>query len=129
VVTGGIGLLDGGNTLSLAQIVVDDEIAGMVRAMLAPVSVDVGPELAAQIDRVGSGGSYLGEKETRRLVRGYFMPRVAARRPYDQWLAAASTEADVGAQVVREILAARTGPVPWLSADQARALTALASDA
>jgi len=129
VVTGGIGLLDGGNTLSLAQIVVDDEIAGMVRTMLAPVSVDVGPELAAQIDRVGPGGSYLGEKETRRLVRGYFMPRVAARRPYDQWLAAASTEAEVAAQVVREILAARTGPAPWLSADQARALTALASDA
>ncbi len=122
VVTGGIGLLDGGNTLSIPQIVVDDEIAGMVRAMLAPVPVDVGPELGAQIDRVGPGGSYLGENETRRLVRGYFMPQVAVRRPYDQWLAAGATEADVAAHTAREILAARGDRAPWLSPDQAREL-------
>lgn len=125
--TGGVGLLDGANTLSFAQIVLDNEIAEMVRAMLRPVRITADTEMSAAVERVGPGGSYLADKETRRRVRDgeHFMPKVATRRPYEQWLAAGVTEADVALRMARDILDARAGRGPYLSEDQARELAAL----
>ena len=52
--------------------------------------------------RVGIGGDFLREKETRRRVRAgeHFVPRIGSRLPFEQWLAEGRTEADAADDVV-----------------------------
>jgi len=86
LLSGGMGLIDSVNTLSLPQIVIDGEIAGMIRRLLG--EVEFSPQTMARetIERVGIGGNFLREKETRRRIRAgeHFVPlgkpvRVAIR--------------------------------------------------
>jgi trimethylamine---corrinoid protein Co-methyltransferase len=124
LLSGGMGLIDSVNTLYLPQIVVDAEIVGMIRRLLGDVEFTQETMARETIERVGIGGNFLREKETRRRIRAgeHFIPRVASRLPYEAWQAQGTTEIDVAVDRVEEILALRAERAPHLADDQLAAL-------
>lgn len=127
LMSGGMGLLDNSNALYLPQIVVDAEIASMIRRLLAETEVSSETLMSECIERIGIGGNFLGEKETRRRIRAgeHFMPRIASRLPYEQWVAEGRTELDVAIERVESILAARSQRESYLSDDQQEELASI----
>ena len=89
VLSGGVGMIDSVNTLFLPQIVLDAEIAGMIRRILGDVRTEPAEMMADMIARVGIGGDFLKEKETARRLRAgeHYLPAISSRQPYDQWVA------------------------------------------
>jgi trimethylamine--corrinoid protein Co-methyltransferase len=127
LLSGGMGLIDSVNTLYLPQIVVDAEIVGMIRRLLGEVEFSAQTISREMIERVGIGGNFLGERETRQRIRAgeHFMPSIASRLPYESWLAEGRTEIDAAVDQVEKLLAARAGSAPYLAEDQLAALRAI----
>ena len=84
----GCGLLDGSRTLSYAHLLMEAEIYGIVRKVAAGIEVNDDTLALDVIERVGPGGTYLGEKHTREHMKDVWRPGVWDRTPYDAWLAA-----------------------------------------
>jgi trimethylamine--corrinoid protein Co-methyltransferase len=112
----GWGLIDSHNTMDLTQAVIDNEVAAMVRRLLAPVEVSEATMALESIARVGPGGGFLREKDTARRIRAgeHLLPQLSDRRSYDQWLAEGRTEADEAAERVDDLLAAHDARGPLL---------------
>jgi trimethylamine---corrinoid protein Co-methyltransferase len=125
--SGGMGLIDSVNTLYLPQIVADAEIIAMIRRLLGEVEISHETIFAAMIERVGIGGNFLKERETRTRIRAgeHFIPTIASRMPYDAWAAEGKTDADVAIARTEAILSAREERAPHLAADQQRELAEL----
>ena len=94
LITGGIGLLSGAGIMSLPQIVIDAEIATMIRRLLAGAEVSPDTVMAESIERLGFKGDYLKEKETARRLRAgeQFLPEIATRLSLEAWQAAGRDE-------------------------------------
>ena len=60
------GMLDKMITGSLEQMVIDDEIIGMVKRILRGIEINTDTLATDVIDKVGPGGNFLGEKHTRK---------------------------------------------------------------
>ncbi len=127
VLSGGIGVIDSANTLYLPQIVIDCEIAGMIRRLLGDVTISHEEILGDMVARVGIGGHFLGEKETRRRVRAgeHFSPAISTRATYDAWKAEGRDEVAAAREQAAARLAARAGWRPALSDAQLDALAAV----
>jgi trimethylamine--corrinoid protein Co-methyltransferase len=104
--SGGIGQLDTANLLSLPQAVIDAEIVAMIKRLLGDTEISRQTAQREAIERVGIGGSFLGEKETRRRHRAgeYLTPVVATRQSYQAWAQDGRSELDVARQRVTELL-------------------------
>jgi len=65
----GMGMLEMGQTLSFSQMVMDDEIAAMVKRVVR--GIDINEELMAVdlIKKVGISGNFLGQKHTMKHLR------------------------------------------------------------
>ena len=65
----GMGMLEMGQTLSFSQMVMDDEIASMVKRIVR--GIDFNEELMAVdlIKKVGISGNFLGQKHTMKHLR------------------------------------------------------------
>lgn len=105
--SGGVGQLDTANLLSLPQAVIDAEIVAMIRRLLADTEISIATAQREAIERVGPGGSFLAEKETRRRHRAgeYLTPVMATRQPYEAWRQDGRLEPDVARERVVELLA------------------------
>jgi trimethylamine--corrinoid protein Co-methyltransferase len=127
ICSGGFGFLDSSSTFSLRAIPVDAEIAAMATRMARGIEVTPETLLADSITRVGIGGDFLREKETRTRVRAgeHFVPRIGSRLPFEQWIAEGRTEVDAADDAVRAALAAREERGPRLTADQRHELAAV----
>jgi trimethylamine--corrinoid protein Co-methyltransferase len=127
VLSGGVGMLDSVDLLYLPQIVIDCEIVGIIRRLLADVTISHEEILAEMIERVGPGGHFLAEKETTRRIRAgeQFAPVVSTRASYDVWKAEARDEVAVARERATAVLAARADWRPALSDDQLAALAAV----
>ena len=104
IVSGGFGFLDSSSTFSLPLIAIDAEIAAMARRMVAGIEVSPDTLMADAVERVGIGGDFLKERETRTRIRGgeHFMPWIASRLPMEQWLAGGKTEMEAAQDKVEE---------------------------
>jgi trimethylamine--corrinoid protein Co-methyltransferase len=124
IISGGFGFLDSSSTFSLSMIPVDAEIAGMARRMVRGIEITPETLLADSFARVGIGGDFLREKETRRRVRAgeHYVPAIGSRLPFEQWIAEGRTEIDAADDAVRAALAAREQRGPRLTEDQRREL-------
>ncbi len=115
LITGGIGLLHGAGLCSLPQIVIDAEIAEMVKRMLAGAEFSREAVMADVMARVGFEGDFLRQKETsRRLHAGeVFMPEIATRLSWEAWAADGRDEVGRARQRAAQIVAAadERGPV------------------
>ena len=127
VLSGGVGMLDSVDLLYLPQIVIDCEIAGIIRRLLSDVPMSHDEILGELIEKVGPGGHFLAEKETRRRLRAgeQFTPVVSTRLSYDAWRAEGRDEVAVARERVAAMLAARADWRPALSDAQLRALAAV----
>jgi trimethylamine:corrinoid methyltransferase-like protein len=76
------------------------------------------------VERVGVGGHFLGEKETRRRIRAgeHFAPAISTRASYDAWKAEGRDEIAVARELAAALLAARADWRPALDEDRLRAL-------
>jgi len=117
LITGGIGLLHGAGLFSLPQIVIDAEIAEMVKRMLAGAEFSHEAVMAGVMARVGFGGDYLRQKETSRRLRAgeVFMPEIATRLSWEAWAADGRSEVGRARQRAAQIVAAADERGPVLS--------------
>ena len=120
LITGGIGLLAGAGIMSLPQIVIDSEIATMIRRLLAETEISSDTIMADSIERLGFRGEFLKEKETARRLRAgeQFMPVIASRLSLDAWQASERDEFSRAVERVREIVAAADERGPLLPSDK-----------
>ena len=95
IISGGFGFLDSSSTFSLEAIPIDAEIAAMAGRMARGIEVTPETLMGDAIRRVGIGGDFLREKDTRTRVRAgeHFVPKIGSRLPFEQWLAEGRTEA------------------------------------
>jgi trimethylamine--corrinoid protein Co-methyltransferase len=84
----GPGSLDTSNMMSLAQIVVDDEIARYCNRIRQGVEVSPEKDYFEDIMAVQPGGHFLGRKSTRAATRSaeFLQPVLANRSMYTHWL-------------------------------------------
>ncbi len=115
LITGGIGLLHGAGLFSLPQIIIDAEIAEMVKRMLAGAEVSHEAVMADVMTRVGFTGDYLRQKETSRRLRAgdLYRPEIATRLSWEAWAADGRDEVGRARERAAQIVAAADarGPV------------------
>jgi trimethylamine--corrinoid protein Co-methyltransferase len=127
ILSGGVGVIDSANTLYLPQIVIDAEIAGMVRTLLGEVEISHEAIMGDMVERVGIGGHFLAEKETRRRIRAgeHFSPAISTRASFDAWTAEGRDEVAAARERATAMLAARRDWRPALDDEQLRRLAAV----
>ena len=112
----GPGLLGGAMVLSLEQIVLDVEVARIVRQAHAGVPVRDDLWLDEVMDRVGACGSFLGERSTRDNTRsGEWLPSAfGVYGSFDGWRAAGAPRSlDYARERVDQLLATQVSlPLP-----------------
>jgi len=82
----GAGFIETIRTASFAQIVIDNEILGMVYRTLRGITVEDESLALELIDKVGPGGSYLAEKHTRKhALLEHFIPAIFDRNVRETW--------------------------------------------
>jgi len=80
------GMLDSGNAISYEQYVIDDEVIGMVRRVLAGIRVNKGTLGFDVISKVGPGGNYATEDHTiEHMMDEFFYPNPSVRLNFDIW--------------------------------------------
>ncbi len=69
-----VGLLGSAQVLSLDKMVLDNHLIHQIEAMVGPTPVDDAHLQADLIERVGIGGSFLSQRETRAFTRREYLP-------------------------------------------------------
>jgi trimethylamine--corrinoid protein Co-methyltransferase len=69
-----VGLLGSAQVLSLEKMVLDNHLIHEIEAMVGPVQADEAHLQVDQIERVGIGGHYLNQRETRVFTRREYRP-------------------------------------------------------
>ncbi|OGS59936.1 MAG: hypothetical protein A3K59_08185 [Euryarchaeota archaeon RBG_19FT_COMBO_69_17] len=125
----GTGLLEDARTLWLEQLFIDDEIVGMLKRIADGIVVDEERIALDLIEKVGIGGTFLGQRHTMKHLRTeQFLPALVDRRSFDLWAAdGRRSMEDRARDRVREALA-RPPPMP-LDPDVAARLDALIEEA
>jgi len=103
----GIGVLDDNNTMSLTQMIVESEIARMVKRIREGVVVSEDTLMVHLIEKAGPGAHFLGFKETLAgLKKGdVFFPRFSFRNAYDKWFEEGHDEITSARAEVERLLA------------------------
>jgi trimethylamine--corrinoid protein Co-methyltransferase len=96
--------------VSLAKVILDCDVVGMIKRFAREDPVDAATALAGDIAAVGVGGHFLGEKSTRRFCHAgeLWQPRVFQREPFETY--AGRSLAQDAAEQARELMAAHTVP-------------------
>jgi trimethylamine---corrinoid protein Co-methyltransferase len=89
------GILEQGMTLSLEQIVMNDEIIGRARRVIQGIEVDDAHIGLDTIEKVGPGGSFLGTDQTFEYMRSeyYLGNGITNRDSMEKWVEAGSKNA------------------------------------
>jgi trimethylamine--corrinoid protein Co-methyltransferase len=85
-VVNGLGTPAGSTLLSYEQLLLDHEIAGMVLTVYRGFNVDADTVALDLIQRVGIGGTYLGERHTLEHIREIYRPMLWDTDPFDAWV-------------------------------------------
>jgi trimethylamine--corrinoid protein Co-methyltransferase len=103
----GVGLLNGSNLLTYEQIILDAEIAAMIKRLLAPVNFDEEAFAIDLIKQLGPGGVYLDQMHTvKHMRKALSLPLISDRYNYDEWYQKGQMDSVSMARVkVKEILA------------------------
>ena len=112
----GPGALDTSNTMSLEQIVVDDEIARVCRRLRQGVDTSAEKDYFEDIMAVGPGGHFLGQRNTRKATRNgeFVVPMLSDRNPFNRWVSLGQPDLyDKAKEKVDEILSKpQKNPLP-----------------
>lgn len=111
----GIGVLDDNNTMSLTQMIIESEIARMVKRIRRGVVVSDDTLMAHLIEKAGPGQHFLGFKETLNGLKTgeVFFPRFSYRSTYDKYFEEKHDEiASARAEVERLLALPDPDPLP-----------------
>ncbi len=109
----GAGLLDSVQQMSLEELVIADEVFGMVTRLVRGVEVDRETLAVDLIKKLGFRGDYLFEPHTRAHVRELWQARLGETGTYESWKNAGSPRLEDKARAVADgILASPAGRVP-----------------
>ena len=82
----GAGFIETIRTASFAQIVIDNEILGVVYRIMKGVNVEDETLGLESMDRIGPGGSFLAERHTRKhILSEHFIPTIFDRNIRESW--------------------------------------------
>ncbi len=116
-----VGLLGSAQILSLEKMVLDNHLAQQIEILARPLPVDEEHLQADLIERVGIGGQYLTQRETRDFTRREYVPI---------WPPAGKTALEMAHEEALEILHHhRPPPLPERAADRIEAIVAEADKA
>ncbi len=89
------GILSAYVAMSYEKFMIDEELCGMVKKLMAPIDIsDTSLDLAT-IKAVGIGGNYLTQPKTFELCRtAFFLPDLMTVRDYDGWQSAGGKRVD-----------------------------------
>ncbi|MEE8390004.1 MAG: trimethylamine methyltransferase family protein [Anaerolineae bacterium] len=111
-----IGLLGSAQILSLDKMVYDNHVARQIEIMARPILMDEEHLQANLIERVGIGGTYLTQRETRNFTRSEYVP---------VWPPAGKTAMEVVHEEALDILHNhQPPPLPEGAADRIEAIVA-----
>jgi trimethylamine--corrinoid protein Co-methyltransferase len=88
----GLGMIDMGITLDLAQLVLDNEIAGMIKYTLQGIPVNDTTLSVDVIKEIGIGKDYLSHDTTYKYMRTQSPARLIDRQMWGDWEASGSTD-------------------------------------
>jgi trimethylamine--corrinoid protein Co-methyltransferase len=88
----GLGMIESGVTFDFAQLVIDNEMARMVKQVVRGVRVDDEALAVDDIARVGSFGDFLSLDATMRHMRETSQPELIDRRVREDWEARGGTD-------------------------------------
>lgn len=80
-----VGYIESGLTTSYEQLVVSNEIAGMVRRIIRGLEINEETLALDLIDSVGPGGEYLTSDHTLEHFKKNWFPDLISRVPYEKW--------------------------------------------
>lgn len=106
----GAGLLDSVQQMSLEELVIADEVFGMVTRLVRGVTVDRESLAVDLIKKMGFKGDYLFESHTRAHVRELWQARLGETGAYDGWKAAGSPRLEDKARAVADGILAAPAP-------------------
>jgi len=109
----GGGMLDSSQIYAPEQLVIDDEMFGMVTRLLRGVHVDEESLAVDVIQRMGFAGGYLFDRHTRAHAHELWRARLGTTGSYEAWAKAGRPGvAERAAARAKEILAADPEPFP-----------------
>ena len=109
----GVGLLDGSNLLTYEQIILDAEIATMIRRMLGPVNYEDEAFALDLIKELGPGGVYLDQMHTVEHMReSLSLPLISDRDSYSTWQQKGQIESASAARLKAKEILANHHPAP-----------------
>jgi trimethylamine--corrinoid protein Co-methyltransferase len=125
----GAGMIEQGKTFSFEQLVIDDDIHGMVKLALGRINTDEDHLALESIDRVGPGGNFLVDDLTLKYLREErFLPIMMVRSTRQAWEAkGAKNLRERAKDKVRQILSHHQPPS--LDQDVSKEISALVSAA
>ncbi|MBN1223845.1 MAG: trimethylamine methyltransferase family protein [Candidatus Aminicenantes bacterium] len=82
-----VGYIDNGLTACYEQLVVSDEVIGMVRHIMQGFEINKETMALDLIDKIGPGGEYLTSAHTLRHFKKNWSPDLISRVPYEKWAA------------------------------------------
>lgn len=88
----GLGMIESGVTFDYAQLVIDDEIARMVKHVVGGIGVSDAHLAVDDIASVGSFGDFLSLDATMAHMRETSQPTLIDRRVREDWEARGSTD-------------------------------------
>ena len=88
----GLGMIESGVTFDYAQLVIDNEMARMVKQLVRGIKVDDETMAVDDIARVGSFGDFLSLDATMRHMRQTSQPELMDRRVREDWEARGGTD-------------------------------------
>lgn len=112
----GIGLIESSMTLSLEQMIIDNEIANLCKRMKEGIDISDEKDFFDDIKAVGHGGHFLKQKNTRAAFRSseFSQSELCDRNSYDSWAELRSPDMiDLAREKVKKILSGeRKNPLP-----------------
>ena len=117
-------MIESGVTIDYGQLVLDDEIARMVKQVVAGIAVRDDTLLVDDIARVGAFGDFLSLESTYAHMREQSQPRLLDRRVREDWQADGSSDVhDRALARARELLEGHApAPLDRDAATQVRAI-------
>jgi trimethylamine---corrinoid protein Co-methyltransferase len=123
----GAGMVESGVTFDLGQLVLDDEIARMIRQLLEGIPVSGDTLLVGDIRDAGWSGEFMSRESTLHGMRAMSAPRLFDRGVYEAWDAAGRVDlARRAREKALELLADEGGGLPPDAAAELDAIVARA---
>jgi len=119
----GAGAVEIVATFSSEQLVIDEEVYGMIFRLLRGIDFDEETLALKEISKVGPEGSFLGEEHTRKnYLKEFYQHRLFDKRSRKEWEAAGHKDIRQAARDRVKRMLAEHQPVPELSKDAKNAI-------